>query len=714
MDIEVEDDIEDFDILSDEDEEEEGVDLVVVNNQALEKRRLGVQLSPLSTTSMSPTSSSSPLPNLPNKAIHQDIEKAAGELSLSERVSLVPKDNELISTPAPIPTPAVSVAVKVVQKEKEKEPEEDDLFETVLETSSEPLRSREDLQDTSSNRAKTQSFSAVEQELQGDQNRTSDDYIRSRSISTVNNTNEDDRNRDRDRDRRRRRSERKSIRRPNKNETSDSWGISYPSKEDDLRVSCLTRDAGSRDEYHATASSTTSSVDGGDGEIRPRLSHRGSRLLSNPGKVAPMDSMSRKDSRASSSTGDYAGESRSSFATIDVPMGDNLVMYQSDNIQHATVLDSFCSNIAASSHLNVVRFAQGADPKILCASSDSTVHVYRLRDGSLLRALEGHTDRVVSLAVSNPFYSKANPNMLKTLVASGSRDEYLRIWDLEQGKCLHTIHAHKSTIWAVAIAVRRNGDVIIMSTAGDGTMRSWNGRTGRKLHTFKGHSEKVLSVTIYDPTGTNPLVFSGGSDRQIRAWDLLTGHHIRLFEGHEDEVHSVAVEGFTGSNALQPIAEDEVKETSETYDKSVVIVSASKDLSVRVWDFKTGHMLFALLGHNRTVYDIGISRVPDNYVQRDPKDIAPGTPLIISSGDDGTIKLWNLLNGKLVRTTRWHRVNIRSMDLQSFLYQPNNEKSNGNAQSVSLIASCGWDKTVQVHSISEALEIKEKGCCHIS
>ena len=55
----------------------------------------------------------------------------------------------------------------------------------------------------------------------------------------------------------------------------------------------------------------------------------------------------------------------------------------------------------------------------------------------------GHTDRVISIAVSNPFYtfqenesdncndqniSTPKVKVLRTLVVSGSRDEMLRIW----------------------------------------------------------------------------------------------------------------------------------------------------------------------------------------------------------------------------------------------------------------------------------------------
>ena len=331
------------------------------------------------------------------------------------------------------------------------------------------------------------------------------------------------------------------------------------------------------------------------------------------------------------------------------------------------------------------------------------------------------------MARSNPFHSRNNPTKLKTIAVTGSRDEFVRMWDVDRGKCLHSIHAHKGTIWAVAIAVRGNGDILIVTTSDNGAMRSWNGRNGKKLVEFNGHRDKVLSLVIYDPTGMNPVVFSAGSDKSIRAWDLLTGNHIRAFEGHDDEIHCIAVEGYPGINAFHHAESAHEHEHEHEHDeqkstiiahpivqgKTVVVASASKDLSIRIWDFRTGHVLFELLGHTRTVYEIGITKVPDNYVRRGEKDIAAGTPIVVSSGDDGTVRVWNLTTGKNIRILHWHRVNIKSMDVKSFKYS--HEGHNSEEPTITgFVASCGWDKTVQIHSVDEALTTKESTCCQIS
>lgn len=379
----------------------------------------------------------------------------------------------------------------------------------------------------------------------------------------------------------------------------------------------------------------------------------------------------------------------------------------------------FCKIIRSTTYLNAIKIAHSEIPKVLCASADSTVQIYNITDGSPLPALVGHTDRVISLAVSNPFMladkASAGKATLKTLVASGSRDEQLRIWDMDTAKCLHCIHAHKSPIWAVAIAVRPNGDVIVVSTSGDGSMRSWDGKTGKKMVNFKGHTDKVLSVYIMNPLSDNPLMLTAGADKKIRVWELLSGAHIRMLEGHEDEINSVVAGSFSGISSLVPISganEDKNHAAVAGLDanKSTVIVSASKDLTVRVWDFKSGHLLFELLGHTACVYEVALMRARDSPLATGKKVIPPGTPIIVSCSEDATVKLWNLVTGKLIKSLKWHNVSVRGIDVASVLPQTGGDPNSG----ISLIASCGWDKAIQFHELGEALYAQKEGFCSIS
>jgi WD40 repeat protein len=76
-----------------------------------------------------------------------------------------------------------------------------------------------------------------------------------------------------------------------------------------------------------------------------------------------------------------------------------------------------------------------------------------------------------------------------------------------------------------------------------------------------------------------------------------------------------------------------------------IIVSASEDKTLKIWDIKEGKQLKTLKGHTGVVLDVAIH--PDGYV--------------ISVSDDETIKIWDWENNKIVRTLKGHDGAVRSV-----------------------------------------------------
>jgi WD40 repeat protein len=449
----------------------------------------------------------------------------------------------------------------------------------------------------------------------------------------------------------------------------------------------------------------------------------------------------KKKDKSDTNSSDGGNGTKAIITDGSVPAGSTVMQQQN-------ILANYFRTVTTASHPNRVRIAKfGNVPQVLCACSDSSIHCYSLKDGTILQSLEGHTDRVISLAVSNPFYIRDIENnlVMKSLAVSGSRDEHIKIWDLENHSCLYTIHAHKSVIWSVAIAVRWNGDVIVITTGADGVMKSWNGVTGKRLITFKGHTDKILSVCVFNAISEHSIIFSGGADKVIRAWDLDNGRHIKMFEGHTQDIETIVVDTFTNIAALQPIvSEEDVQQQNESHpaiealgsSKSLILVSGSKDTTIRVWDFRTGLLLFELTGHTRGVFEVSVIRAPrirskTNTSSNQQLLATAGTPLIISAAEDGTVRLWNMINGKLLKTCRWHGVNVRSIDT-AFFFADNgsvggtgngtgghrkqgltktatNENSGNTSSSMSthddlvITVTCGWDKTIQVHDVHQDL-----------
>ncbi|KAJ3343045.1 hypothetical protein HDU93_000215 [Gonapodya sp. JEL0774] len=141
------------------------------------------------------------------------------------------------------------------------------------------------------------------------------------------------------------------------------------------------------------------------------------------------------------------------------------------------------------------------------------------------------------------------------------------------------------------------------------TIRIWSLRTHQPIRTLRGHSASVLCLHFQGST-----LVSGGSDARILVWDLQTGAVVRRLEGHAESVLNLRYESGEG-----------------------IVVSCSKDRTVRVWGVKRGECRKVLRGHRAAV----------NAVQ-----IANG--VIVSASGDRSIKLWSLATGECIRTLFGH------------------------------------------------------------
>ncbi|ONH65365.1 F-box protein MET30 [Cyberlindnera fabianii] len=146
-------------------------------------------------------------------------------------------------------------------------------------------------------------------------------------------------------------------------------------------------------------------------------------------------------------------------------------------------------------------------------SYDTTVKIWDVNTGKLLRSLESHTAAVKTLAFdeqkvitgsldntikkqdddvtgidySDP--SRVYPNYILT----ASLDNTIKLWDVKTGKCVRTQFGHVEGIWDIAADTFR-----IVSGAHDRFVKIWDLQSGKCMHTFPGHSSPVTCVGLGD------------------------------------------------------------------------------------------------------------------------------------------------------------------------------------------------------------------------
>ena len=218
----------------------------------------------------------------------------------------------------------------------------------------------------------------------------------------------------------------------------------------------------------------------------------------------------------------------------------------------------------------------------------------------LLRTLKGHEGIVLSVA-SDP---------QGEMLASGSADKTVKLWEASSGKLLRTLEGHKGAVWSVAFDPQ--GETLA-SGSDDKTVKLWDVRCGKLLRTLEGHQSRVYGV-VFSPQ-SKTLASSGYQDCRVYLWKVGGKLHHTL-ESHQ---------GFVTDVAFDPQGD--------------TLASGSNDKTVRLWDARSGKLLRTLKGHGNTIRRLAF----------DPQG---GT--LASGSDDHTVRLWDARSGKLLRTLEGH------------------------------------------------------------
>ena len=147
--------------------------------------------------------------------------------------------------------------------------------------------------------------------------------------------------------------------------------------------------------------------------------------------------------------------------------------------------------------------------------------------------------------------------------------DFLRVWDIESGACLHTLQGYSGF---GILRVTADGQFVV-SGGDNNTLRVWNLENGVCLRTLEGHRGHVHSLSLSPDGGTAASVcdFEGALEPAIWIWDIVDGICLRTLQGHLGGVTTVNV------------APD-----------GRHVISGSGDETVRVWDMLSGACLQVL------------------------------------------------------------------------------------------------------------------------
>ena len=78
-------------------------------------------------------------------------------------------------------------------------------------------------------------------------------------------------------------------------------------------------------------------------------------------------------------------------------------------------------------------------------------------------------------------------------MASGSYDTTIKLWDITSGQLIRTLTGHTSEIqWSIDLL---NSQTLV-SCSGDGTIKLWNWSTGECLSTIQTPGSNITSLAV--------------------------------------------------------------------------------------------------------------------------------------------------------------------------------------------------------------------------
>ncbi|HIK27309.1 MAG: serine/threonine protein kinase [Oscillatoriaceae bacterium SKW80] len=260
-----------------------------------------------------------------------------------------------------------------------------------------------------------------------------------------------------------------------------------------------------------------------------------------------------------------------------------------------------------------------------------------------VRILRGHEQIVRCLALS--------PD--ETVIASGSQDGKIKLWDFKTGQLLHTLEADQ---FDVRVLIFTPDGQTLISGSNNKTVKLWNPHTGELQRTLVTLRTSIYSMAL-SPDGQ--IIATGESDGSIRLWEFQTGALLETLREAEGKRFWRTVDALEFSpDGQYLITSSEVWDVIKgkklysympqaVWGHSVAVspdgetfaVTGDTNRTGKLIHLRSGEVIYTFKGHLKALRAVAFR--PDGRV-------------LATASKDGRVKLWNLQNGRLIQTIPGH------------------------------------------------------------
>ncbi|KAJ3511496.1 hypothetical protein NLJ89_g4068 [Agrocybe chaxingu] len=222
-------------------------------------------------------------------------------------------------------------------------------------------------------------------------------------------------------------------------------------------------------------------------------------------------------------------------------------------------------------------------------------------------------------------YLKHGPTQAFGLVCSSSSNsvfdgkfayvpalEDILVWDVKKGQMVSMWHETGHREEVTCIVQSPNPDSFAVGYK-DGSIRLWSASTGSIVTTFNGH-RKAITALAFDKAGTR--LASGSQDTDLILWDIVGEAGLYRLRGHRDQI-----------TAIQFLAIANNQSSTSTAAATGLLLTASKDTFMKVWDLSTQHCTQTVVAHRSEIWSL---------------DINQDQEVVFTGSSEGELKAWKI------------------------------------------------------------------------
>lgn len=235
------------------------------------------------------------------------------------------------------------------------------------------------------------------------------------------------------------------------------------------------------------------------------------------------------------------------------------------------------------------------------------------------KKVDPQSDGSISSQTHNHYILCLAVNRQGNIMASGSFDESVILWDIRSAKQIKVLSAHSDPVSDLEFCADGS---MLLSAGYDGLIRGWdmNSSSRRCIKTL-GFDPTAVSFAKWTPNGQ--YIISGTLDSTIRIWDFQTAKTVKTYRGHKNERYCFQSGDF-------------VKMEGRGQDGADLqfVVCGSEDGFIYFWDIQNREIVHRLKAHDDVV-------IGTHFKEHQ----RPNEPIVFASGalqNDHCIKIWSM------------------------------------------------------------------------